>query len=161
MVVVPFVMYILLPVQGFQIHHPYRCSGSSRRVTTGRVGLRMETSGAHTRITSPGHIVDGNHRSISEISDVAVRHEAPTTGMTSMSLPPRGLLDRKVILAIRDQAGSDDPILSDFFSDFLELGPMQAMQHLGRPSVTSRLAVLMAEATTDPCRGRAPVPGWC
>lgn len=118
-------------------------------------------SSAQIHTTSSAFVEENTCSYVSDISREAAVVERTDTPASGMALPPRGLLDRKVILAIRDQPGSDDPELSEFFSDFLELGPMKAMHHLGRPSVTSRLAVLMAEATRDPCKGRAPVPGWC
>lgn len=61
--------------------------------------------------------------------------------------PARGLLDPRVVHKIRDQVGANDPILCDFFGTYMEEGPMAAMRHLGTPSVTTRLAALMAEAT--------------
>jgi len=58
-----------------------------------------------------------------------------------------GLLDPRVIGAIMDLAGPDDPTLAEFFEDFNSSGPMASMHHLGRPGVASRLSALMGEVT--------------
>jgi hypothetical protein len=60
-----------------------------------------------------------------------------------------GLLDPRVIGAIMDLAGPDDPTLAAFFEDFNAGGPMASMHHLGRPGVASRLSALMGEVTAQ------------
>jgi hypothetical protein len=67
-----------------------------------------------------------------------------------------GLLDPRVIGAIMDLAGPDDPTLAEFFEDFTSSGPMASMHHLGRPGVASRLSALMGEVTAQGRPSSAP-----
>eukprot|EP00617_Octactis_speculum_P027484 CAMPEP_0185773084 /NCGR_PEP_ID=MMETSP1174-20130828/72279_1 /TAXON_ID=35687 /ORGANISM="Dictyocha speculum, Strain CCMP1381" /LENGTH=148 /DNA_ID=CAMNT_0028459629 /DNA_START=176 /DNA_END=619 /DNA_ORIENTATION=+ len=93
----------------------------------------------------PGHIED-NMQSPLDLpndfySDDIIRADGP--GHVS------GLLNPKAIHALMARTGADDPILHDFFSDFVEFGPMKAMGHLGRPVITRRLVLLMGGFVYD------------
>ena len=88
----------------------------------------------------------------------ASTHSRTTVGKS------HGLLDPKLIGAIRDKVGADDPVLSAFFSDFMNEGPLASMHHLGTPGVASRLSALMGEVVTrrqPSSQQGVPQPGWC
>lgn len=85
------------------------------------------------------------------ISALSSQHPAKTTS-------GGGILDPRLIKAMKELEGADDPELSDFFADFEAAGPMASMHYLGSPSIVTRLSALMGQVLRE--RSRRPAPGW-
>lgn len=86
------------------------------------------------------------------ISEIDENTETPSR--IASSVPPlqtsQGLLDPKIIGAIQQIVGPDDPELAPFFADFSEYGPMACMHHLGTPVIATRLSALMGQVISCP-----------
>ena len=101
---------------------------------------------------------------IEETPEMRLAHPSLSTASRTNVGMSHGLLDPKLIGAIRDKVGADDPVLAAFFTDFMNEGPLASMHHLGTPGVASRLSALMGEVVTrsaNSVHDGIPTAGWC